>query len=54
MTIWPSLIYIALSFLGVGSKISKDSYDFPGLVCDIGIFALLWWGGFFDALIGKF
>lgn len=51
MNVWPSLIYLSLTCLGMGAN--KD-WTFGYTAAQVSIWALLWWGGFFDPLIGKF
>jgi hypothetical protein len=59
MTIWPQLIYIALCVLGLGYCIAKEGQPrdphnlFSSLFGSILVWALLWWGGFFDPLFAK-
>lgn len=52
---WPQPILLALALFGLGVKwhTSDSVPEFLGeLIVTIALLALLWWGGFFDPLLG--
>ena len=58
MTIYPALIYIILSAIGVGivlarhGKAKDESYNFFSTLFHSSIlWAILYWGGFFDSIL---
>jgi hypothetical protein len=51
MSIWPPLIYIAITFVGIGMLAAKDKLDVFRFIAEVLLFGLLYWGGFFDPLL---
>jgi len=55
-SIWPSLIYLALTFLGLGLQWGEAESSGKVLIHFIsagGMMALLYWGNFFEPLLSK-
>jgi hypothetical protein len=57
MNIWPPLVYVGFSILGLGYAIAKDGQPRPPYSMWAQLFAIalawpiLWWGGFFAPLL---
>ncbi len=59
MTIWPQIVYVSLSLVGLGFAIAKhgqprEPYNAFGLMIGTALsWTLLWWGGFFQPLLSR-
>lgn len=56
-SIWPSLIYLSLTFLGLGLQWeqagSSGKKIFVHFIAVAGMIGLLYWGNFFEPLLSK-